>query len=737
MIKQANWIASPASSEIAADFQKAFVLTKPVKKATLSLSSMGNYKARINGVCVTDAVLMPGWTSYKNRVQYQTYDVTAHLAASNCISVGIGNGWAVGSIGIGQKGVYSKVTALIASLDVTYTDGSRETVVTDTDWEVFTSHVLYSDIYHGETVDKTAPITNLGNAVLASFSSKLIPQVGELIREQERLAPVEVIRTPKGEVVLDFGQNMTGYVEIRVKAPRGSRIVLHHGEVLDKDGNFYNANLRSAKSEAVYVCSGNEDVFKPSYTFYGFRYVHLVEYPFNKIDPDCFRAIVVHSDMKRTGYFRCGNEKINQLYHNIIWGQKSNYLDVPTDCPQRDERLGWTGDTEVFCRTGAINYDVEKFFQKWMGDMALEQAPSGGIPHIVPFCFRGDYKVSAAWADAACVVPWEIYLAYGNRTLLKENYPMMKKWVDYMHRTGPEEFLWLGGNHYGDWLAMDHGEDSYVGATSTDLIASAYFAYSTSLLIRAGKVLGLDMTAYEALYENVVSAFRRHYIPDGNLVQHPDLFEKGQKNPPNETQTAYVLVLYFHLCEEKDRARFASRLAAMIRENGTRMTTGFVGTPYLLHALTENGYNDLAYDLLFQEQNPSWLYSVNHGATTMWEHWNSLKEDGSFWSTTMNSFNHYAYGAVFDWIFGKALGISTVGEAPAYKEITLAPHPDRRLGFAEASIDSRNGRIRSHWYYKGNVVYYEFEIPSGVTAHLTLPSGHTEMLTCGTYHFAE
>ena len=737
MNKNAKWIASPAPSDGVADFQKHIFITKPLKKAMLSVSSVGNYVARINGSRVTDAVLTPGWTT-KRRLQYQTYDVTALLGASNCISIGVGNGWAIGHIGGGtQRGLWGNHTSVIASLDMTYTDGSCETILSDTDWEVYSSEVLETDIYHGETVDKTAPVIKIGNAVLSDVNTKLVPQVGEWIREQERLAPVALIRTPKGETVLDFGQNMTGYVEVRICAPRGSRIVLHHGEVLDRDGNFYNANLRSARSENRYVCSGGEDVFKPSYTFHGFRYVHLVEYPFEEVDLNCFRAVVVHSDMKRTGQFRCGNEKINQLYHNVIWGQKSNYLDIPTDCPQRDERLGWTGDTEVFCRTGAINYDVEKFFTKWMGDLALDQTPEGGIPPVVPYCFRGDPQISAAWADAACIVPWEIYRAYGNKKLLKKNYPMMKKWVDYMHNAGPEEFLWLGGNHFGDWLAMDHGEDSYVGATSTDLIASAYFAYSTSLLIKAGKALGMDVREYEALYQNVVAAFRKHYLPNGELMQYTDLFERGQKNPPRETQTAYTLILYFNLCEEQDRQRFADRLAEMICENGMRMTTGFVGTPYLLHVLSDNGHLDTAYALLLQEQNPSWLYSVTHGATTMWEHWNSLKEDGSFWSTDMNSFNHYAYGAVYDWMFGKMIGIETTEHAPAYREVTIAPHPDRRLGFAEASIDSRNGMIRAHWYYKEDVVYYEFEIPAGVTAYLTLPSGYTETLSGGIYHFAE
>jgi len=468
--------------------------------------------------------------------------------------------------------------------------------------------------------------------------------------------------------------------------------------------------------------------------------VRLSEFPTEAIDLDAFCAIVVHSDMKRTGYFRCGNEKINQLYHNVIWGQKGNYLDTPTDCPQRDERLGWTGDAQVFARTAAINFNVKKFFTKWLGEMAIEQRPNGGIPEFIPRCKknRGEYvAVATGWADAACIIPWEIYLAYGDKKLLAEHYPMMRKWIMYLHYTGPEEFLWLGGDHYGDWLAMDHGEDSYKGATSTDLIASAFYANSVALLLKAEKALGYDTAKFEERYRKVVSAFREHYLPNGELRQYPDLNPNGISDPPNETQTAYALVLKFGLCEEKDRQRFADRLAEMIRENGMRMTTGFLGTPYLLHALTENGHTDVAYELLFQEQNPSWLYSVNHGATTIWEHWNGIKEDGSFWSKDMNSFNHYAYGAVYDWIFGKAVGIEPMDDAPAYREITLAPHPDRRLGFADGSIDTQFGTIRSHWYYKDDVVYYEFTIPAGVTAHLTLPSGRTETLGEGTYHFAE
>ncbi|MBQ9132201.1 MAG: family 78 glycoside hydrolase catalytic domain [Clostridia bacterium] len=740
MKHQAKWITAPVDmGEAVATFRYEFRSARKIKKATICATAMGVYAFFLNGARIGKGVLTPGWTVYGKRVQYQTYDVTALLSGNDCLELGVGQGWAVGHIGGGDKNHYfADHTSLLAWLTVTYADGTVEEIGTDESWDVYTSQVLFTDIYNGETVDKTATVKYLGKAVLSDVSTRVVPQVGEWITEQERLAPVAVIHTPNGETVLDFGQNMTGYVEIRIKGNRGDRIVLHHGEVLDKDGNFYNANYRAAKNEVTYVCSGEADVFKPTYTFQGFRYVRLVEFSAGELDSNCFRAVVVHSDMKRTGDFRCGNEKINQLYHNIVWGQKSNYLDVPTDCPQRDERLGWTGDAQVFCRTAAINYDVERFFRKWLGDVALDQGKSGAVKDIVPVCIHSFAKRetgSAAWGDVACVAPWEIYMAYGDKALLKKNYPMMKKWVGYMRSAGPEEYLWLGGKHYGDWLAMDGNPDGYVGLTPKDYIACAYYAYSTGLLVKAGKALGEDMREYEELYQKVRSAFRARYIVDGKLRLLPCLGEEEKGLLVSETQTAYVLALYFGLTEGEETAFFAKRLAEMVEENGNRMTTGFVGTPYILHALSQNGYTDLAYRLLMQEENPSWIFSVNHGATTMWEHWNSQKEDGSFWSTDMNSFNHYAYGAVFDWMFGVAMGITPI--APAYGEISLEPHPNKCLGFAETVYQSRNGVIRSHWYYKGDTVYYEFDIPEGVTAKLRLPGGYTEILTAGSYRFAE
>lgn len=747
MKKDARWITSPHScGDGAFIYRKKFkkATGKTVKKATLCASAVGVYAAFLNGKRLGRGVLAPGWTSYHHRIQYQTYDVTGCLERSNTLSLGLGRGWAVGYIGYTKKnGFYSNQTKVIAWLDITYTDGTKECIATDGSWKVYTSPVTFAEIYHGETVDLTLPEKCLGNADVTIFKTKLIPQVGENIVEQERLAPVSVIVTPKGERVLDFGQNMTGYVEVRIKAPRGNRIVIHHAEVLDREGNFYTANYRTARNEITYITSGGDDIFKPTYSFQGFRYIHLVEYPFDEVDLDGFRAIAVNSDLKRTGRYRSGNEKINQLYHNIIWGQKSNYLDIPTDCPQRDERLGWTGDAQVFCRTAAINFDVEKFFKKWLGDVALEQKDeNGAVKGIVPQVVST--RTSAAWGDAATIVPWQLYLAYGDKDLLRNHFPMMKAWVDFLRTQGPEEYLWLGGKHYGDWLAMDSGGDTCVGATSTDLIASSFFAYSTSLVIKAGEVLGEDVSEYRELYTKVRAAFRDYFMENGMPKEEFPLTEivpKGKS--PNDplrrgiTQTALVLILHFGLCEESERPALAAKLVEMIRENGDRMTTGFVGTPYILHVLSDNGYANVAYTLLFQEKSPSWLYSVNHGATTMWEHWNSLKEDGSFWSTKMNSFNHYAYGAVFDWIFNVSSGISPSETAAGYKEVVLAPHPAKALGFADASIDTRNGTIRSYWYYKGDVVYYEFEIPTGVTARLTLPSGRTETLTGGKYLFVE
>ena len=740
-MKLAKWIVSPVKQgESAVKFIKKFD-AKNVVKAFVKISGLGIYQAHINGQKIGRQVLSPGWTSYKHRVQYQTADITEFIKENNTVEIGVGPGWAVGRIGYrNDKALYCDRVCAVAEIELYFADGSVETVITDESWDVYSSEVIFADIYDGETIDKTAPIDHYGKAKIADFEFPLVEQIGEDIIENEVIKPLKLINTPKGEKVIDFGQNMTGYVRLNIRGQRGSRVVLSHAEVLDNDGNFYTGNYRSAKNILTFVLSGEEDSFKPTYSFQGFRYVRIDEYTTEHIDLEGFSAIVVHSHLRRTGDFVCGDAKINQLYHNIIWGQKSNYLDLPTDCPQRDERLGWTGDTQVFCRVAGINYDVRKFFEKWLGDLRAEQDESGAVRGICPEMFAGDYRtrISAGWGDVATIVPWTLYRLYGEKKFLADNFELMRRWVEYQHSAGDEEFLWLGGRHYGDWLAHDSGEDSYEGATSHDLIASAFFAHSLDLLVRAGEVLGKDMSEYKELHKNVRNKFRDYFMENG--MPKGDEAKLGMPLSKEEmhgmTQTSIILILHFGLCNDDERAALADKLADLIHKFGDRMATGFIGTPYILHVLSENGKQDLAYRLFFCEKNPSWLYSVNHGATTMWEHWNGIKEDGSFWSDAMNSFNHYAYGCVGDWMYEKICGVEIDDDGVGYKKIKLAPKPCRRLGFAKCSIDTILGKLESAWYYSDNIINFEFTVPNGAVATILLPNGQSESVASGSYRYA-
>ena len=747
MLTNSTWIKSELPmGNISPVFEKRFSLSGKVKKAIAEVSAYGVYNLYLNGKKVGDAIMAPGWTSFGSRIQYQTYDLGTLLSADNTVSIKCGKGWALGNIGFltaGEKIRPNPTTeniAVIFSLTVEYEDGRIEQIVSDSSWEVFTSDIISSELYNGETVDKTAPIKRLCRAV-ADESEKptLVPEVGEKIVEGERVGASRLIITPKGERVIDFGQNLAGYAEIRYKGKAGDRIVVTHAEILDFDGNFYTDNMRDAKNENVYISDGKENLFKPSFCFQGFRYIRLDEYPSEEINLSDFTAIAIHSDIKRTGDFVCGNEKLNRFYSNIIWGQISNYIDVPTDCPQRDERLGWTGDAEVFCRTAAINFNVKKFFRKWLGDVAIEQGEDGSVAGVVPAPYGTVSRISAAWGDAATVCPWEIYRAYGDKELLRENFPMMKKWVDYMHSFGEDEYLYIGGFHYGDWVALDAGADQYVGATQTDLIASAYFAYSTELVVKAGKILGEDVSEYERLYKNVRKAFREAFMKDGLPTLYPKADALNTERPVKPvTQTAIALILRFGLCEQSERAGLINALLKLIEEYDGRMTTGFVGTPHILHALSENGCSKEAYDLLLQEKSPSWLFSVNNGATTVWEHWDGMREDKTFWSTDMNSFNHYAYGAVFDWMFGVMVGIDIPDMSAAYREIIFSPHPERRIGFARASIETAFGKIGGGWsYIDESSVRYELTVPDGVTATVRLDGREEFTVTGGSYIFVE
>lgn len=525
----------------------------------------------------------------------------------------------------------------------------------------------------------------------------------------EILLPKELIITPKGERVIDFGQNFTGYIAFEADAHEGEIIEYSHAEVLDADGNFYTGNLRTAKQKIKYICREGKQSYKPHFTFMGFRYIRIDHAP-RHMEPKHFKAVAIYSDMERTGHFSCSNPKVNQLYSNIIWGQKSNFLDVPTDCPQRDERLGWTGDAQVFVKTAAYNFHVKRFFEKWLNDLKAKQFDDGGVPKVVPNVL-GDTASSAAWADAAVICPWQIYVSYGDKKVLHDQLDSMVSWVEYVRRRS-ENFLWLGDWQYGDWLGLDGGDGSYEGSSNKDFIANAYFAYSTGLLVKSLRVLGRPYAQYEALYQNIVKAFR-------------------DKFPVCKTQTECALALYFDLAE--NRVQTARRLAELVSVNGNKLTTGFVGTPYLLYALSDNGYAHIAYSLLLQEEYPSWLFSVNMGATTVWEHWDSQKSDGSFWKTDMNSFNHYAYGSVAAWLYEVSAGIKLDETKPAFENVILAPVTDRRLAWVEASVDTKFGTVRSKWYDKDGKIYYEFDVPNHATLIL---NGEKRQLNRGSYTFS-
>ena len=713
-IRPANEPGDPA-----AVFGTSFVSEKAVSQATLTITAMGVYEAKINGRRVGKFVLAPGWTSYHKRLQYQEYDVTDLLTTGkNEIEVTVGNGWyhsrMPGWTGSSyQDELRARPLGLTAQMTLTFDDGSSRVISTDDSWKVSDGPVRFSDIYDGEIYDASKlPALDQDVAVFDGPTDTLIPQEGEEIHEQERLAVKNIFVTPNGETVLDFGQNLTGYVELSVTAKSGDCVDLSFAEVMDREGNFYTENYRSAKAQYHYICKDGAQTWHPLLTFYGFRYIRINAFPggVDAVRPENFTAIAVHSDMKRTGFLSSSNPLLNQLFSNIIWGQKDNFLDVPTDCPQRDERLGWTGDAQVFIRTACLNYDTEKFFTKWLADLAADQHEDGYVGHVIPDLLQNPHA-SSAWGDAAAVCPWQVYLAFGNPQILRNQYQSMKQWISYIAMTTTTKYLWTGGTHYGDWLGLDAPSGSYKGSSNEDFIASAFYAYSTSLVIKAGTALGEDVSELKELYANIVRTFQETW-------------------PTCHTQTECVLAAHFKLAKNCQAA--ADQLADMIRACGIKLQTGFVGTPYLLHVLSDYGHADLAWDLLLRTQYPSWLYPVTKGATTIWEHWDGIMEDGSFWSRDMNSYNHYAYGSVADWVYGTAAGILPREDAPGYAKATIAPHPDTRLDWLRAELDTRHGRISSFWTKEDASWRYEITVP--VDANIVI-DGICHSVKAGSYCF--
>jgi len=746
----AKWITVGTTDTSAKSplFRKEFNLKKPVKSAIAYITAKGLYEANINGKRVSDSYFAPGWTSYRKHLQYQVYDVTGYLkAGNNVIGVTLGNGWYKGRIGFGhQRNFYGDTRGLLMQVEVVYTDGTKETMQTDENWKTAYGPIVFSDIYDGEVYDarlEKAGWNNVGYAedaewkavrILEKGTEQLVGMSGPEVKKREEFKALKIFKTPKGETVVDFGQNLVGWVILKAKGPAGTKITLSHAEVLTKEGNFYTVNLRSAKAQDTYILKGNtEQIFEPHFTFQGFRYVQVEGYP-GELKPEDLTAVAIYSDMKATGKFTTSSPLLNQLQHNIQWGQKGNFVDVPTDCPQRDERLGWTGDAQAFANTAAYNMDVTGFFTKWLKDVKADQQPNGSIPHVIPNVLGPNDGASAGWADVSTIIPWDMYVAYGDKHLLQSQYESMKNWVGYITSVSKND-LWNSGGHFGDWLFYrpDDDNDGRSAVTDKYLIAQTFYAHSTQLVINAAKVLGnqADADKYTALLDKIKAAFVKEYLTgSGRLV--------------SSTQTAYVLALNFDMLPEALRAQAAQRLVDNIRSYGNHLTTGFLGTPYLCHVLTRFGYNNVAYDLLMQESYPSWLYPVKMGATTIWERWDGIKPNGTFQTPDMNSYNHYAYGAIGDWMYRNMAGINSDPTAPGYKKVVIAPKPGGKITAVSADLSSPYGTISSSWKIENGIFKLDVQVPANTTATVILPAvaikdgketSNKAEIGSGSYHF--
>ena len=737
---QANWITpdwdeDTTQSQPAPLLRRTFQIQGPVRAARLYVTSLGLYEVHLNGQRVGDGLLTPGWTSYDHRLQYQTYDVTALLrTGENALGAMLADGWYRGYLGFeGRRNTYGDRLALLLQLHVTGADGRTTVITSDDEWQAAPGPIRMADIYMGETYDARLELAGWdeptfdarawgGVRRLNHGKEMLVAQVGPLVRRQEEIRPIGIIHTPAGETVFDLGQNMVGHVRLRVQGPAGATVTLRHAEVLDQQGNFYTANLRSARQTVQYTLKGDGiESYEPRFTFMGFRYVAIDGYP-GEPDLDSLSGIVVHSDISATGAFECSNPLINQLQHNIVWGQKGNFVDVPTDCPQRDERMGWTGDAQVFIRTACFNRDVAAFFTKWLRDLAADQMPDGAVPMVIPDAIgrpaagaRPGFAMggSSAWGDAAVICPWTIYLCYGDTRILEEQYASMAAWVNYIRAQAGESCLWTSGFHFGDWLDF-RGQGPMAAAPITDreLIATAFFAYSTSLLQQTAQALGKaeDAAQYGELLAKIKAAFTAEFVSANGRVA-------------SNSQSSYVLALHFDLLPEELRPKAAARLAEEVRKAGYHLTTGFVGTPYLCHVLSRFGYTDLAYELLNQESYPSWLYPVRKGATTIWERWDGIRPDGSFQDAGMNSFNHYAYGAIGEWLYRVVAGIEADAHEPGYKHVLIQPQPGGGLTHARAALQSPYGEVASAWQLTASGLYLQVNVPANTRATVRIPAG--------------
>lgn len=697
-----------------------------VGSARLFLTAHGAVAVIINGKRVSDEVLAPGWTSYHHRLAVRTHDVTDLIAyGTNEIVALVGPGWFSGRLGWGEgKQVYGAHVGFMAQLEV-----ETQIIATDATWTAESTPFLGAEIYDGETFDariaRGEPATT--TTVDLDRSTLVAPPVPP-VRRTEVLEPVTTKTAHDGAVLLDFGQNLVGWMRITVRdAQRGAEIVMRHAEVLTPDGRLYTEPLRNAKATDTYIARGDgTEAYEPTFTFHGFRYAEITGVEADKIDAV---AVVIHSDLERTGTFECSDDLINRLHSNVVWGQRGNFVSVPTDCPQRDERLGWTGDAQVFSPTASFLYDCGTFWENWLADLAADQREDGMVPPIIPDIEIGMGAGAAGWGDAAVVIPWTTYEAYGDDTVLRQVLPSMQRWVDWVHSRLDDDLKWARDFQFGDWLDPDAPtSEPWKAKARFDLVATAYAVRITDLLARSAAVLGDGALAdrYAERAAEIREAWWRNYSNDAAT-----------------TQTGCALAICFDLApSDDDRQQIGDALAKLVRGADNHLATGFLGTPILLPALTQTGHVDVAYDVLLQTTSPSWLYTVLAGATTIWERWDALRPDGSVpieslggTGGSMVSFNHYAYGAVADWLHRTVAGLAPDPDEPAYRHVIVAPRPDGGLTHASAELDSRYGRTAVAWRVEGDAFTLDVVIPPNATATVTLPNGAVSMTGSGRQTF--
>ncbi len=744
---KARWIGlkqAAGGSVPCPHLRRVFSLAAAPRSARLYITARGLFEPWINGRLLTEDGFVPGWTDYRKRIDALTYDVTALLhEGENALAVILGEGWYSGHLlWYGEKNHYGDTPALLAQLVVETATGRTELIATDERWRAATGPLLASDIYHGETYDARLEMPGWSESGFDDSAwqpAELLPPARPApvlssrgtpaVRRVQELAPRSVSEPLPGSRVFDFGQNMVGRVRLRLHASRGTEVTLRFAEMLSPDGTLYTANLRTARATDRYLCrGGGEEVYEPRFTFHGFRYLEVKGLA---TPPAEVTGIVLHSVMEPAGELATSDPLLDRLWSCIVWGQKGNFLELPTDCPQRDERLGWTGDAEVFMPTAAFNFDVSSFFAKWLRDLEDAQTEAGAFPHIAPDVLTptvGRWRDApavgaAAWADAGVICPWTHYLYYGDPAVLEARYGSMKKWIEFQERTS--RGLIRPSNGFGDWLDPDVTKPG-IAPTPKDLIGTAYFAHTAGIMAKVARVLGRadDARGFSELRSRVVRAFRREYVsPAGRVV--------------GDTQTGYLLALAFDLLPAAMVETALAHLARLVESRDRHLATGFVGTPLLLPVLTRFGRHDLAFDVLFQKDYPGWLYPVTNGATTMWERWNSWTKEGGFGDVSMNSFNHYAYGAVGVWMAAAIGGIAVDERHPGFERFLVAPLPDKRITSARCSHMSPYGEIRTRWERAGGELSLELTVPPGSGAEVRLATADAAAVRVGGRPLAE